>query len=230
MALVGSGQDDPVRVLVVDDEADLRSVVRRALEQEGHVVTTAMDLASARLALDPLPELVVLDLTLPDGFGLELCRALRADAAPTPILVLTAQTDVERRVEALDAGADDFLAKPFAIAELRARVRALARRGPLARGLHFAQGTVALDFGSRLATREGKPVAVTAREWAILEVLARHGGRVIDRDGLLESTWGEATPATSSSLDVLIGRLRSKLGADVIRTLRGVGYALGQER
>lgn len=219
-----------MRILLVDDEAALRSVVSRALVQDGHVVTTAASLAQARDALFDAPELIVLDLGLPDGSGLELCASLRGEASSTPILVLTARTDVSQRVAALDAGADDFLSKPFAVAELRARVRALARRGPMQRGLHFRQGDVHLDFGARKALRGAKSVAVTAREWAILETLARHDGRVVERAQLLESVWGEAAASSASSLEVLVARLRQKLGADVIRTLRGEGYALGVER
>lgn len=219
-----------MRILLVDDEAALRSVVSRALTQDGHAVQTAASLSKAREALAEEPELIVLDLSLPDGSGLELCEALRAEASSTPILVLTARTEVAQRVAALDAGADDFLGKPFAVAELRARIRALARRGPMQRGLHFRQGDVHLDFGARTASRSNATVPVTAREWAILETLGRHDGRVVQRSHLLESVWGEATHAASGSLEVLIARLRTKLGADVIRTARGEGYALGIER
>ena len=220
-----------MRILVVDDEAELQSVVTRALTHDGHTVGTAVDLASAREAVATAPpDLVVLDLALPDGFGLELCRELRSVGAQLPILVLTAQAHVASRVKALDAGADDFLAKPFAVAELTARVRALARRGPLMRGLLVTQGEVRLDFPRRHASRAGAEVPVTAREWAILDVLARRDGRLVARHDLLESVWGEASEAASSSLEVLIARLRRKLGGEVIRTVRGEGYAMGQER
>lgn len=219
-----------MRVLVVDDELELRSVVARALTQDGHAVSTAADLMEARDAVCAETDLLVLDLTLPDGFGLSLCRQLRAERSAIPILVLTAHGEVARRVEALDAGADDFLAKPFAIAELRARVRALGRRGPLQRGLIHTQGEVRIDFAARQAEKRGAEVPVTAREWAILEVLARRAGRLVPRDQLLESVWGEATESASGSLEVLIARLRRKLGNEVIRTVRGEGYALGHER
>jgi len=217
-----------MRILVVDDEAELQSVVTRALSRDGHLVTTAPDLATAREALTALPDLLVLDLSLPDGFGLELCRELREEGAQLPILVLTAQQNVVRRVEALDAGADDFLAKPFAVAELTARVRALGRRGPLVRGLTWSQGEVRLDFAGRHAAKAAQEVPITSREWAILEVLARREGRMVARGELLESVWGDATDATSASLDVLVARLRRKLGNDLIRTVRGEGHALGQ--
>ena len=219
-----------MRVLVVDDELELRSVVSRALTQDGHAVSTASDLSGARDAVTSAPDLLVLDLSLPDGFGLVLCRELRAERSAIPILVLTAHGEVARRVEALDAGADDFLAKPFAIAELRARVRALGRRGPLQRGLLHVQGAVRIDFAGRHAVKGGAEVAVTAREWAILEVLGRRTGQLVPRDQLLEGVWGEATESASGSLEVLIARLRRKLGSEVIRTVRGEGYALGDER
>lgn len=218
-----------MRVLVVDDEAEVRSVVARALRADGHAVTTAEDLHTARRLVAEGVELLVLDLRLADGFGLELCRELRAEGASIPILVLTALSQVALRVEGLDAGADDFLAKPFAIAELRARVRALGRRGALPRGLTFESEDVVLDFGGRHATRAGQTVAITSKEWAILEVLVRRAGRVVSRVELLDSIWGEASETASSSMEVLVGRLRRKLGAELIRTLRGEGYALAED-
>lgn len=215
-----------MRVLIVDDEADVRSVVARALRADGHAVTTAEDLDSARERAAEGADLIVLDLRLPDGFGLELCRELRAEGATIPILLLTALSQVALRVEGLDAGADDFLAKPFAVAELRARVRALGRRGALPRGLMYTREDVVLDFAGRHATRAEHDVAITAKEWAILEILVRRAGRVVSRIDLLESVWGEASKTASSSMEVLVGRLRRKLGSDLIRTLRGEGYAL----
>lgn len=219
-----------MRVLIVDDEVELLSVVTRALQQDGHAVRTARDLTAAREEAAGGADVVVLDLSLPDGLGLTLCRELRAARSQVPILVLTAHSEVARRVEALDAGADDFLAKPFAVAELRARVRALGRRGPLPRGLNYRQGDLELDFAARHASRSGDEVPVTAREWAILEVLAMRAGRLVPRTELLEGVWGEASESAGGSLEVLVARLRRKLGGDVIRTVRGEGYALGEER
>lgn len=210
---------------MVDDEAEVRSVVTRALETDGHRVTSAKDLASAKKALDGI-ELVVLDLGLPDGSGLELCRALREEGSTVPVLLLTALSQVSNRVEGLDSGADDFLAKPFAVAELRARVRALGRRASLPRGVLHVTASVRLDISGRRATRDGAVVALTAREWAILELLAGRPGRVVSRADLLEAVWGDAGDAAANSLEVLIGRLRRKLGAGSITTLRGEGYCL----
>lgn len=217
-----------MRVLVVDDEADVRSVVARALAADGHAITTASDLETARECVVSGTDLIVLDLRLPDGYGLDLCRGLRADGATIPILLLTAMSNVALRVEGLDAGADDFLAKPFAVAELRARVRALGRRGALPRGLLYSRGDIVLDFAGRSAKRAGQHVAVTAKEWAILELLAQRAGRTVSRLELLEGVWGDAGELAARSLEVLIGRLRRKLDTDLIRTLRGEGYSLAE--
>lgn len=219
-----------MRILVVDDDEDVRSVVGRALVGDGHFVETADSVERSRALVEAHePQLLVLDLGLPDGSGLALCRELRADGASFPILILTARSDVALRVRGLDAGADDYLAKPFAVAELRARVRALSRRaGSLAapvRGATVSRGELVLDFGKRRAKRGPDELPITARQWAILEVLAAQRGRVVPRAALLEQVWGEATDAAASSLEVLIGRLRKRLGADVIRTSRGEGYA-----
>ena len=217
-----------MRILVVDDDADLRDLLRRALEREGHLVRTAGTLAEARRAGDAQSDLLVLDLGLPDGSGLELCRALRDFGSAVPILVLTADSEVATRVELLDAGADDFLGKPFAVAELRARVRALGRRrGSAPPRATLVLDEVRLDIAARRAERGDASVALTAREWSILEALAARDGRVVARSTLLEETWGEATDSAASSLEVLIARIRRKLGPDVVRTVRGEGYALG---
>jgi two-component system, OmpR family, response regulator len=221
-----------VRVLVVDDDEDVRSVVGRALARDGHSVLMAASLGESRRVIEGGVDLVVLDLMLPDGSGLELCREMRADQNSLPILILTARTPVERRVEGLDAGADDYLTKPFALPELRARVRALGRRGAISRAFLHVYQDVTLDLAGRRATRAGSDVPVTAREWAILELLANRAGRVTTRAELLDIVWGEASESAGNSLEVLIGRLRKKLGTDMIKTLRGAGYSLsgGAER
>lgn len=217
-----------MRVLLVDDNAELRELVTRALARDGHAVTAVATVAAARSALaDGAPEVVVLDLGLPDGSGMDLCRALRAEGERTPILMLTAQGAVARRVEGLEAGADDFLAKPFAVAELRARVRVLGRRGPPAAPSTWRQGDVALDFAARRAAVGGAAVPLTAREWALVEYLAARGGRVARRGEILDAVWGTDSPQASASLDVLAARVRRKLGAGALRTVRGEGYALG---
>lgn len=215
-----------MRVLVVDDDDDVRNVVVRALQNDGHVVDGAADLAQARKAIGDCHELIVLDVSLPSGSGLTLCRELRADQDATPILLLTARSGVASRVEGLDAGADDYLVKPFAVAELRARVRALGRRGPAVRSYVHTVDDVVLDVAGRKATKADAQVPVTAREWAILEALAARAGRVMSREDLLDTVWGSVDAAAAKSLEVLVARLRKKLGATVIVTLRGEGYSL----
>ena len=217
-------------MLVVDDSPELLDLVRRALERDAHRVRVA---ASVREAEDELraatPDVLILDVELPDGTGVELCRALRKDGVRTPILILTAHGEVPQRVAGLDAGADDFLAKPFAVAELRARVRALGRRGPIERPTAVALAGVQLDLGARRATRDGREVPITAREWAVLELLISRAGRIVSRTAILESVWGDATEGASASLDVIMARIRRKLGPEALRTVRGEGYAVDVE-
>jgi two-component system OmpR family response regulator len=203
-------------------------VLVRALERDGHLVTAVPTVSDARaVMLDGKVDVVVLDLALPDGTGVELCEELRSSRNAVPILMLTAHSEVSERVRSLDAGADDFLGKPFAVAELRARVRALGRRRGLQTSLlPFTQGEVRIDFAARRAQRAERDVELTAREWIILEALATRIGRVVSRATLLDEGWGEATDANASSLEVLIGRIRRKLGESVIRTVRGTGYSL----
>lgn len=217
-----------MRLLVVDDDADVRDLLVRALERDGHSVLAVTSAGAVRDALrDRGVDLIVLDLALPDGTGVELCRELRRAGDAVPVLMLTAHSEVATRVESLDAGADDFLGKPFAVVELRARVRALGRRRGTPPGVGaFEHGELEVDFSRRRARRAGAAISLTAREWAILEMLAARGGRLVSRSSLLEETWGEATEAAAASLEVLVARIRRKLGDGVIRTVRGEGYAL----
>ena len=217
-----------MRVLVIEDHDEVSELVSRALEKDGHRVTRAATVAEADSRLfHEEHDAVVLDLGLPDGHGIAWCRRVRSDGIRLPILVLTAQSAVATRVAGLDAGADDFLAKPFAVAELRARVRALGRRGPLQRPSELQSGNVHLDFSARRARVDETEVPLTAREWAIIELLTSRAGRVVSRSDITETLWGEANEAAAASLEVLIGRIRKKLGIGFIRTVRGEGYASG---
>jgi len=216
-----------MRVLVVDDHEEVLELVERALVRDSHQVVTARSVTEARAAFAAESVgLVVLDLGLPDGSGESFCRELRADGDGPAILILTAENRVSSRVRCLDAGADDYLSKPFAVAELRARVRALSRRTGSRAPKRFEKGDVGLDFAARRAHRAEQEAPVTAREWAILEILAENRGRVVPRTELLERVWQRQGEAESASLEVLIGRIRRKLGSDLVRTVRGEGYAL----
>ena len=223
-----------MRILVVEDNAEVRTFVEATLRQDGHDPVGVATRTEAEIALrDGTFAGAVLDWMLPDGSGVELCRAMRATGNETPVLMLTARTDVEDRVAGLDAGADDYLKKPFAAAELKARVRALVRRGPRLVDEVLRLGPVEIHFGARRVMSGGTELYLTAREFSILEELARAKGRVLPRSSLLLAVWGNDGTAASGSLEVLVARLRRKLadaGArDPIRTMRGVGYALRSE-
>lgn len=176
---------------------------------------------------------VVLDVWLPDGTGFDLCREWRAHGLRVPVLMLTARTDVSSRVQGLDAGADDYLGKPFALSELRARLRALLRRGsdPL-RERVLRRGALSVDFGRRRAWLLDREVPLTRREVDVLERLAWAQGHAVSREDLLEELWGEASSEAGASLEVIVARLRRKLEQGqkegLIRTVRGYGYALAE--
>lgn len=218
-----------MRILIVEDSGPTRDLLVRALESDGAAVTTAARLATGLRQAETVEfDVIVLDLMLPDGDGLDLCRRIRADGVTTPILCLTARAEVADRVQGLDAGADDYLRKPFALAELRARVRALGRRHGQAPPARLDVGSVRIDFTGRKLERRGRQVPLTAREWAVLEALVSKAGRVVRRSDLLEDIWHNAGPSSSESLDVILSRLRRKLGriegGCAIRTVRGVGF------
>lgn len=223
-----------MRILLVEDNARVVASVAHSLAEAGHVVLSAPTATRAREALERERfELLILDVGLPDGSGLALCRELREGGAVTPILVLTARNDVDDRVAGLDAGADDYLGKPFSSVELRARVRALGRRGPRWTESTRSFGALTIDRDRRVVLRAGERVPLTAREFDLVAVLAWADGRVVLRDDVLDTVWGEATERTSASLDVLLGRARRKLASDdgeVIRTIRNVGYAWAPSR
>ena len=218
-----------MKILIVEDSPPTRDLLRRSLEREGHDVTAAARKSTgARLARENTFDLLIVDLMLPDGSGLEICRELRDNHVRSAILILTARGEVSDRIEGLDAGADDYLRKPFALAELHARVRALGRRGTQRRAAPVAAGGIRIDFGARHLQKDGEEIPLTAREWAVLEYLADRAGRVVPRLELLESIWNDASEAASASLDVILSRLRGKLKSQTgpgctLRTLRGEG-------
>ena len=221
-------------VLVVDDDAGIREALERALRLEGFAVATAAGGREALAAVARLgPAAIVLDVTMPDLNGRAVCARLRADGVRTPILVLSARDEVADRVAGLQAGADDYLVKPFAVPELVARLHALLRRtaddaeppaGPL------RVGDLEVDPATRTALRGGRELALTRREFDLLEVLARHAGSILSRAQLLELVWGYDWAADGNVVDVFVSYLRRKLEADgeprVLRTVRGVGFTL----
>jgi DNA-binding response OmpR family regulator len=218
-----------MRILVVEDSTPTRELLARSLETAGFEVTYASRMATGRrYAEENSYDIIVLDIMLPDGSGLDLCRELRTHGVLTPILFLTARGDVEDRIAGLDAGGDDYLRKPFALAELQARLRALGRRQGLMAASRLESGQTVIDFTARRLTKEGVEVPLTAREWGVLELLASRRGRVVSREEVLEVLWGERTPEASASLDVIMSRLRRKLGAAPelcgVSTVRGEGY------
>ena len=218
-----------MRVLLLEDHLEVAELVARSLEKDGHeVVTTGrISEADACLAKGGI-EAAIVDLGLPDGNGLDWCKSVRERGLALPILLLTAQSAVATRVLGLDSGADDFLAKPFAVAELRARVRALGRRAPLSRkpsSESLVMGDVVLDFSSKRAKVAGREVPLTSREWGILELLGSRRGRVVARGDIVDQVWRDDSPGAEASLEVLVGRIRKKLGATIVRTVRGEGYA-----
>jgi DNA-binding response OmpR family regulator len=218
-----------MKLLVVDDEAEMRELLTRNLGRS-HGVKTAATCREAEEVLAAAEfDVVVLDVMLPDGSGIELCSRLRLRGLETPILLLTAKGEVRSRVAGLDAGADDYLGKPFALSELRARVTALGRRGPLRRDRSIAIGPLIVDLEGRRVRLEDRALPLTAKELAIVDLLATRSGKVVGREDLLESVWGEVNDSARASLDVLIARIRQKLGAHagLLQTVRGVGYLLG---
>ena len=223
-----------MKIFVVDDERAVRESLRRALELEGYEIELASDGEEAieRLGLASPVDAIVLDVLMPGIDGLETCRRLRADGIRVPVLMLTARAEVDSRVAGLDAGADDYLAKPFALAELLARLRALLRRagnGDDGRdALRFSD--LELDLGTREVTRSGRPIELTRTEFSLLELFMRNARQVLTRSIIFERVWGYDFGPTSNSLDVYIGYLRRKTeeggGTRLIHTVRGVGYAL----
>jgi DNA-binding response OmpR family regulator len=217
-------------ILVIDDEPDLVRFVRRALEADGHDVTSAYDGAlGLGMALNEPPDLVVLDLVMPGVDGRHVLGALRAVRPDVRVLVLSAESDVGARVELLEAGAVDFLGKPFAIRELLARVQArLAAAvdpGPVTRDVLRA-GPIILDLQARTLDVDGRSEILSQREFLLLRHLMRRVDRVCSREELLAEVWGYAFDPATNVVDVCVARLRHKLRRDVIRTVRNVGYEL----
>jgi two-component system response regulator MprA len=212
------------RVLVVDDDASLRRMLARTLVAEGYEVAVAADGGAALVAVERTsPDLIVLDVAMPGVDGLAVCRRLRRRGLGTPILMLTARDAVDDRVSGLESGADDYLVKPFAVAELIARLHALTRRTDT--GPRLSYSDLVLDIAGGAATRAGSPISLTGRELALLELLLREATRTVTRERAIDEIWNGA--AEPNVVDRYVTRLRRKLGEpQLIRTVRGAGFAL----
>jgi two-component system OmpR family response regulator len=223
--------DADVRVLVVEDEAKMAALVRKALELEGYSVDIAQNGTDAVwLATENEYDTIVLDVMIPEPDGFEVCRRLRADGRWAPILLLTARDSVDDRVVGLDAGADDYLAKPFSFDELYARLRALTRRGAPQRPPVLEVGDLRLDPATHRVTRADRDVDLSPKEFALLDLFMRHPDEVLTRTKILEHVWDFAYDGTSNVVDVYVRYLREKIDRPfdraTLETVRGVGYRL----
>ena len=221
-----------MRVLVVEDDAVLANEIVMGLRESGARVTLASTFSDGRRAADdPELDVVILDVMLPGGSGFDLCRALRTAGLETPILMLTARDAIEDRVTGLDAGADDYLTKPFAFQELLARVRALARRPKALAPRIVTVADLEIDLAGRRARRGGRTIELTAKEFALLECFALHPDVVLDRAQITAHVWDDNHDPFTNVLEVLVRRLRRKLDdgfePKLIHTMRGAGYRLG---
>ena len=221
-----------MRILVIEDDQATADYIARGLTQEGHLAEIARDGKDGMLrALSGPYDVIVTDRMLPGPDGLTIVRAIRASGITIPVLMLTALDAVERRVEGLDAGADDYLAKPFAFSELYARLRALARRPPTTQAeTDLRIGDLRMDLLSRTVHRGTRPIELLPTEWRLLETFLRHPDQVLTRTMLLERVWGFMFDPTTNVVDVHMSRLRRKLEAPgeapVLKTVRGAGYVL----
>jgi two-component system OmpR family response regulator len=224
-----------VRVLVVEDTVRMNELIQRGLEEQGYAVDPAFTGEDGLwLATENIYDAVILDVKLPDVDGFELCRRMREADRWSPVLMLTARDAVADRVEGLDAGADDYLTKPFDFDELLARVRALIRRGTSERPARLTVGDLVLDPSTKQVTRGEIPVALTAKEFALLELFMRHPGEVLSRSWLLDHAWDFAYEGGSNVVDVYVRYLREKVDRPFkrrsIETVRGSGYRLRDDR
>ena len=218
-------------VLLVDDDAGIRRTLAIGLELEGFAVVAA---SGGRAALEAVaavrPDAMLLDLTMPDLDGLQVLQRLRAGGEDVPVCVLSARDDVDDRVLGLQAGADDYVVKPFALEEVVARLHALLRRRPAAETQRLVVGDIELDDATFSASRAGRPLELTQREFALLQLFLRHPGEVLDRARLHEEVWGYTFDPGTNIADVFVGYVRRKLEADggtrVLHTVRGVGFIL----
>jgi two-component system, OmpR family, response regulator len=226
-----SDPGDTMRVLIVEDDIKLAGLIQRALREQAALADAAHDGEDALWMADATAyDVMVLDVNLPGINGFETCQRLREARVLTPILILTARAAIDDKVAGLDTGADDYLVKPFDVSEMLARVRALARRGPAARGPLLQVGDLSLDGGTRVVCRGSTPIALSTKEFQLLEVFMRRPGQVLSRYDLLEGAWDMAYENKSNVIDVYVRYLREKIdrpfGLQTLETVRGAGYRL----
>lgn len=217
-----------MRILLVEDDRLIAQAVREQAESEGHSVDAAarLDAAGDALAVARY-DLILLDLMLPDGRGLPFLRRLRAGGDQTPVIIMTALDQLSDRIEGLNAGADDYLVKPFDLSELSARIGAVSRRYAGNPNPRIERGELSIDIAARSLTRAGRPVTLTAREWVLLEAFLQKPGQLLSKATLEELLYSFEAEVESNTIEVHVSRLRKKLGAGVIVTERGLGYRLG---
>lgn len=216
-----------MRVLVVEDDEDLNGQIAEALRQGGYVVDTAFDGEEGHFLGDTEPfDAVVLDIGLPQMDGLSVLESWRRDGRTMPVLLLTARDRWSDKVQGIDAGADDYVAKPFHIEEVLARIRALVRRAAGHASNELQCGPVRIDVKASRVSVDGNPVKLTSHEYKVLEYLMHHTGKVISRTELTEHLYDQDFDRDSNTIEVFVGRLRKKLGVDVIETVRGLGYRI----
>lgn len=214
-----------MRILLVEDDHILGSAVRDHIAALGHGVDWMQRLDDAALAMSTVQfELIVLDLGLPDGLGIDFLKRLRAAGNSVPVIIATAQDQVATRIDGLNAGADDYIVKPFDLDELSARIAAVARRFSASALPATEVGTVRIELAKKLVFKDGKEVRLTSREFAVLERLVRHMGSVVSRDDIEDSLYQFGAEVESNAVQVFVSRLRKKLGADFVKTIRGIGY------
>ena len=226
--------DDAVRVLVVEDEVKLAALIRKALREQGMLADVAIKGEDALWMAAATPyDVLVLDVNLPGIDGFEVCHRLRVDGVRTPILMLTARDGVDDRITGLNTGADDYVVKPFDFNELFARIRALARRGPVERGPTLTVGDLSLDVATHMVTRAGVEIELSTKELQLLEVFMRRPGQILSRYDLLEGAWEMDYENRSNVIEVYVGYLRRKIdapfGRHTVQTVRGAGYLLAAD-
>ncbi len=218
-----------MRIVLIEDDTVLGAAVRDQVAADGHSVDWVQRLDAADDAIAGTPfDLVLLDLMLPDGRGIPFLRKLRAGGDATPVIILTALDQISDRIEGLNAGADDYLVKPFNLAELSARIGSVARRYSGNPNPIVSHGPLDIDLAARSVHRDGRPVALTAREWALFDAFLARPGQLLSKAQLEDKLYAFGTEIESNTIEVHVSRLRKKLGADIIQTERGLGYRLGR--